>query len=155
MLNIQIDAGDVPSVLAALADQRNANAVVNAAAETFVDDVLDWVKAGKGFTSRTGKLEQSIVWWPLGGNAAEVYANADYAPHVEYGTSPHVIEPRAGRKGMKIPVSGGGGYIIRRKVNHPGSKPHPFFFADLDNRKQHMQERALSVLAARIAQAVA
>lgn len=153
MLHIHLDVGNAPSVLASLVDQRNAHAVVNAAAESFVDDTLDWIKAGKGFTPRTGQLEQSINWRPAGNGIAEVFAQAEYAPYVEYGTSPHVIEPKPGRGGLKIPVSGGGGYIIRRKVNHPGSKPHPFFFADLDNRKQHMQERALSVLAARIAQA--
>lgn len=150
MMSITLDLGKVPSVLAALADQRNAQAVANAAAESFVDDTLDWIKAGKGFTPHTGQLEQSINWLPVGNGSAEVFAQAEYAGFVEYGTEPHVIAPKAGRQGLKIPVTGGGGYIIRRAVNHPGSKPHPFFFADLDNRKQHMQERALSVLAARI-----
>ena len=153
MISIQLDLGDVPSVLAALSDQRNAQLVANAAAESFVDDTLDYIKAGKAFKPHTGQLEQSINWRPAGDGSAEVYAQAAYAGFVEHGTEPHVITPRAGRKGLKIPVSGGGGYIIRRSVNHPGSRPHPFFFTDLDGRKQHMQERALSVLARRIEQA--
>lgn len=152
MLKISLDLGDAPSVLAALGDQRSLQAVVNAAAESYVDDTLDYIKAGRAFTPHTGQLEQSINWLPTGNNAAEIYANAAYAPFVEYGTQPHVIQPKDGRKGLKIPVSGGGGYIVRRKVNHPGSKPHPFFFADQDSRQAHMQQRALSVLAARLTQ---
>ena len=151
MLSIKLDLGKAPSVLAALADQRLAQAVVNAAAESYVDDTLDYIKAGKAFASRTGQLEQSINWLPSGNGSAEVYANATYAPYVEYGTPPHTILPKAGRKGLKIRVLGSG-YIIRRKVNHPGSKPYPFFFTDLYNRQQHMQQRGLSVIAAKLAQ---
>lgn len=155
MLSIQLDLGKVPSVLAALADQRNAQLVANAAAESFVDDIHDWIAAGKGFTPRSpgGGLEQAINWRPAGNGSAEIYANKDYAGYVEHGTgvhvghSPWVIGPKDGRKGLKIPVSGGGGHIVSRSVTHSGSKPHPFFFADLDARKTHMQERALSVLA--------
>lgn len=150
MINIQLDKGNVPSVLAAFSDPRNVGLVVKAAAEAYVDETLDWIKAGQAFTSHTGQLEQSINWRPAGENAAEVYANAEYAGFVEHGTGPHIISPKPGRAGLKIPVAGGGGYIIRRSVNHPGSKPFPFFFADVAQREQRMQARALSVLAAHI-----
>ena len=153
MLNISLDLGDVPAVLAALSNPKIAQQVVNAAAESYVDDVHDWIGAGQGFTPRTGILQQSINWRPGGNGTAEIYANAEYARFVEEGTKPHKINPKAGGKGLKIPVAGGGGYVIRRGVNHPGSKPHPFFFADMVDRSRHMQERALSVLASRIAQA--
>lgn len=150
MLKISFDLGDVPSVLAALADPANAQAVVNAAAESFVDDTHDWIAEGNSFTPRTGRLQQAIDWRPSGNGSAEIYANTEYASYVEEGTQPHVIQPKPGRKGLKIPVASGGGYIIRRSVNHPGSKPHPFFFVDLDNRQLHMQQRSLSVLATRL-----
>jgi hypothetical protein len=153
MISISIDPGNTPSVLEALRDTRNAQLVANAAAESYVDDTHDWIDAGHAFKPRTGQLQQAINWHPGGNGSAEVYANAEYAGWVEGGTDPHVIAPKPGRKGLKIPMAGGGGYIIRRAVNHPGSKAHPFFFADLDNRQQHMQERALSVLAAKLAQA--
>lgn len=153
MISIKLDLGNAPSVLAALADIRNDQLMANAAAGSYVDDTLDWIAAGRAFTPHTGQLEQSINWRPAGFGEAEVYANAEYAGWVEDGTEPHVITPKAGRNGLKIPVSGSGGYIVRRSVNHPGSKPYPFFFADLADRQQHMQERALSLLAARIAQA--
>ncbi|PPD36064.1 MAG: transcriptional regulator [Methylomonas sp.] len=123
--------------------------VANAAAESYVDDTLDWIQSGQAFEGHTGQLEQSINWRPESGGVAEVFANAAYAGYVEFGTRPHVIEPKPGRKGLKIPVSTGGGFIIRRRVNHPGSKAHPFFFADQDNREQHAQERGLLVLALR------
>ena len=152
MLAISLDLGKVPSVLAALADQANAQAVVNAAAEAFVKDTHEWIKSGNAFTPRTGRLEQSIGWHPNGDGSADVYANADYAPYVEYGTGPRVISARPGRDGVKVRAPGVG-YVLARESNHPGSKPHPFFFADLDTRQQHMQQRALSVLAARLATA--
>ena len=148
MITVSLDLGDTPSVLRALADPRLAGKAAKAAAEAFTDETLDWIAAGRAFTSRTGILEQSIGWRPTGLNAAEVYVNADYAPYVELGTRAHVIEPKPGRKGLKIPVVGGGGYIIRRSVQHPGSKPYPFFFADRARREQSMTARALSVLAA-------
>jgi len=149
---ITLDLGNAPSVLAALADPALQNAVVYAAAESYNDDIHDWIDAGRGFTPRSpgGGLEQAINWRPAGTGRAEIYANKDYAAYVEYGTGPHVIEPRAGRKGLKIPVPGGGGYIVRRSVNHPGSRPHPFFFADQSNRAERMTARALSVLSAHI-----
>jgi hypothetical protein len=153
MIKIDLDTGNAPSVLAALADPGNVQAIVNAMAESYVDDTLDYIKAGSAFTAHTGQQEQSIGWLPEGDGGAVIYANAAYAGYVEYGTDPHVIAPKDGRKGLKIPVTGGGGYIIRRSVNHPGSKPHPFFFADLDGRQRHMQERAMRVLAVRMTQA--
>jgi hypothetical protein len=151
MISITLDLGNVPSVLAALADGGIAQRVANAAAESYVDDTLDCVAEGKAFKSRTGQLEQSIGWRPAGMGLSEVYANAAYAPFVEHGTAPHVILPRH-RKALKIPVPSGG-YILRRQVNHPGSRPYPFFFAGREERVEHMRERGLSVLAAVIAQA--
>jgi len=168
MITIGIDLGNVPSVLDAMRDARMAQLIANAAAESFVDDVHDWIGAGKGFTPRSpgGGLEQAINWDPGADGEAEVFARAEYAGYVEHGTGEFVghkawvIGPKPGRKGLKIPTGGnaspvgpqmaGGGYVLRRQVTHHGSKPHPFFFADLDDRKQHMQERALSVLAAHI-----
>lgn len=152
MLSITLDLGKAPSVLAALADQRNAQLVANAAAESYVDDTLDYIAAGKAFTPRTGQLEQSINWTAAGNGSAEVFAQAEYAGWVEQGTDAHIIRPKD-RKALRFPVAGGAGFGFARVINHPGSKPHPFFFADLDARKDHMQARALSVLAARMAQA--
>jgi len=146
VLNISLDLGNIPSVLAALGDPRMAQKIANVAAECYNDDVHDWIDAGKGFTNRTGQLESNTNWHGNGDGSATVYANTDYAGFVEDGSGPHVIKPKDGRKGLRFGVSGGG-YIIRRGVNHPGSKPHPFFFADISRREAHIQDKVLSVLA--------
>lgn len=101
-------------------------------AESWVEQTQDWIGAGRSFTGRTGHLEQSIGWRPVG-DGAEVYAQADYAGYVERGTEPHVIRPRPGRKALRF-FSGGGAAVIRREVHHPGTDPMPFFFADEDRR---------------------
>ena len=69
---------------------------------------------------RTGFLTQSfraelttglLRWFPT----------ASYAPHVEFGTKPHVILPKEKQAlywpGARHPV---------KRVNHPGQKPNPF-----------------------------
>ncbi len=149
MSSITFDVGNAPSVLAALRDPRNAQLVANAMAESYTDDTLDYIQAGRSFTGRTGQLAQSIGWRPAGNGTAEVYANAAYARFVEKGTQPHVIRPR-NRQALRFPVSGGG-FGFARVINHPGSRARPYFFADQDNRAQHMQAAALSVLARIIA----
>ena len=145
MIEISLDLGNTPSVLAALADPRITDKLVKVGAEVYVDETLDWIDAGKAFKGRTGILEQSIGWNFAGNGTAEVFANAEYAGWVEEGTEPHVIEPRAGRSALKIPSSAGG-FFFTGKVDHPGSKPHPFFFADRDNREDKMQAKMISVL---------
>lgn len=151
MLDIRFDLGNTPSVLAALSDPGNAQRIANAAAESYNDDIHEWIRAGRGFTPRqAGGLEQSINWHPNGDGSATVHADKDYAGFVEYGTEPHVIGPR-NRRALRFPVGGGAGFAFAREVNHPGSRPYPYFFAEPAARTEHMQERALSVLASRLA----
>ena len=158
MITISLNLGNVPSVLAAMGDPRIMQRVVNAAAEAYVDAIHDWIGSGHSFTpgpredvngrprSSDGGLQQAINWRPAGNGTAEVYANKDYAWWIEAGTRPHIIRPKNG-KGLKIPVAGTDGYIVRRVVHHPGTRPLPFFFNDRRNRIAHMEARALSVLA--------
>lgn len=150
MSSITFDLGNAPSVLAALRDPHNAQRVANAMAESYVDDTLDWIQSGRSFTGRTGQLAQSIGWRPAGGGSSEVYANAEYAGFVENGTRPHVIRP-GNRLALRFPVGGGAGFGFARMINHPGSRPHPFFFADSSVRSEHMQAAGRSVLAGIIA----
>lgn len=151
MSTIGFDVGRLPSVLAALQNPAIAQRVANAAAESYNDDIHNWIHAGRGFTPRTGGgLEQHINWRPLGNGAAEVYANKDYAGYVEHGTRAHVIRPRNARA-LRFPVLGGGGFGFARSINHPGSRPHPYFFANADARSQRMQAKARLVIAQAIA----
>lgn len=150
MSSITFDLGNAPSVLAALRNPGNAQLLANAMAESYTDDTLDWIQSGRSFTGRTGQLAQSIGWRPAGNGSAEVYANAEYAGFIENGTRPHVIRPRSGRA-LRFPIGGGAGFGFARVINHPGSRPHPFFFADSAARSEHMQAAGLSVLARIIA----
>src|SRR5258706_247497 len=75
---------------------------------------------------RTGFLVQSfraevttgmLRWFPT----------ASYAPHVQFGTKPHVILPK-NKKALYWP---GAAHPVR-KVNHPGSKGYAFMERILD-----------------------
>jgi hypothetical protein len=101
------------------------------AAETYTRDIHDWIDTGRAFTPRTGNLQRSITWYMNTDTSARIIAQADYAKYVEFGAKPHAILPKR-RKALKIPTPDG--YIFRKKVSHPGSKPYPFFFANLQDR---------------------
>lgn len=146
MISITLDVGNVSSVLAAFSHPQLAQRIVNAVAESYTGDTLDWIQAGHAFTTRTGQLEQSIDWHPNGNGSSTVFANAEYALPVEFGSKPHVIRPKNG-KALRFSVGGGAGFGFARVINHPGSKAHPFFFADRDKRVDNMQAAAMSVLA--------
>lgn len=151
MISIAWDPGQAFSVLDALKDARLASLAAKAAAETYTEETLDWIRIGKSFTTRTGQLEQSIGWRPEG-DGAVVYANAEYALYIEEGTKgPYPIRPKH-RKALRIPVPGGG-YLFRKLVMHPGIKAKPFFFADFDAREQKMQDAVRGVLARKLGMA--
>lgn len=161
MISINLDLDDFFAVLRGLQDPAVTRSVIYAMAERYNDDIHDWIDAGRGFAlDGEGHLQQSINWEPLGEAGAAVYANADYAPYVEFGTGipagheQWVIGPKEGRKALKIPVTGGAGYIFRRSVIHKGSRPKPYFFADLEGRKQRMLEAGRERLAQRINAAI-
>jgi len=175
MFDISLDLGNVPSVLAAMSNPHIAQHVANAAAQEYITDTHNWIADGHSFVSR-GQLAQNINWRPLTNGEAEVYVNSgmhvtpgeDGAPdrliefrelayYIEYGTGEFVghrdwvIGPMPGRKGVKMKVTGGEGYIVRRQFKHHGSRPHPFFFADTQNRQTDMGNAARSVLASYMA----
>jgi hypothetical protein len=105
-------------------------------AEDYVEAIRDWIDAGRSFTPRTGRLEQETGWRPTA-EGAEVFSQAPYAPFLEYGTEAHLISPRAGRKALRF-FPQGGGMLIRRSVQHPGTDPMPFFYADTERRESLM-----------------
>lgn len=65
---------------------------------------------------------------------AVVGTDLKYAPYVEYGTAPHVIEAKNAKVlATKSGVGGGGAWIYFGKtVNHPGSHAKPFFGPAVD-----------------------
>ncbi len=110
---------------------------VKRAAEDYVENVHEFIDAGKTFTPRTGFLQQSIGWRPLSKFRAKVFVNAKYASFVEYGTQPHVIKPKK-RKALRWEEEGQ--QFFAKKVFHPGNKPYPFFFADFEARAKSAQQ---------------
>ena len=86
---------------------------------------------------KTGNLGRSIHLGAVTEHTADTIASASYAADVEFGTRPHVIVPRKGKalrwpaSGSKTTLSGrlasgGGSYAFAKKVNHPGTRPHPY-----------------------------
>lgn len=79
------------------------------------------------YKDRSGDLTASIGSKLLASGhdvaLGEMTAKAPYASHVEGGTEPHVILPKNGQF-LKFVVNGR--TVFARKVNHPGTKPHPF-----------------------------
>jgi len=120
--------------------RRAIRKAVKAAAERYTEMIHDYIDAGKAFKPRTGILQQSIGWRAEGDDKAVVFANAEYAPYVEYGTRPHPIRAKK-RRALKIPLEGGE-VLFRKAVRHPGSRPYPFFFAEQARREREANEAA-------------
>ena len=116
--------------------ERGSRRGVLAAAATYTEMVHDWIDSGQSFASQSGELQQSTGWRPDGAGAV-VYAEAEHAEYIEDGTKPHVIKP-AHRKTLRF--SGDGAYVFARVVQHPGTEPRPFFFADMANRERAMKD---------------
>lgn len=157
MISISWDPGQALSVLDSLRDAKLAALASKAAAETYTDQVLDYIQLGKSFRSKTGQTEQSIGWRPEG-DGAVVRANAETALYLEEGTGlygpkkaryPIRPKPGGGRKFLRIPVAGGG-YLFRKLVMHPGIQAKPFFFADFEAREEKMAEAVRGVIARKL-----
>lgn len=52
-----------------------------------------------------------------------VGTNVEYAPFIEFGTSPHVITPN---KNQSLKFSVGGETVFAKHVEHPGTRPYPY-----------------------------
>lgn len=72
---------------------------------------------------RTGRLRQSIQV-RVHGHQIVVGPDTEYAAFVEFGTKPHVIRAKPGKKALAFKVAGQ--TVIVKSVNHPGTKPNPF-----------------------------
>lgn len=100
----------------------------------YYEMVHEHIDSGRSFTPRTGNLQQSILW-QSSGLSGKVYANKKYAPFVELGTRPRIIRPRRA-KALAFTVEGK--LLFASEVKHPGSRPYPFMFADLQRRKREI-----------------
>jgi len=56
----------------------------------------------------------------------------DYGKHVEFGTPPHIIEPKD-KQALRF-KGGKGKFVFAKKVRHPGSRPNPFIRNTIQNK---------------------
>lgn len=126
-------------VIGQAALERRLAAIASAATPTAVLRnlaLLTVTYAKAAVPRRTGNLGRSILVASVSASAATVAARASYAPDVEFGTRPHVITPRA-KAALRFAASPAGArlsgtprkgaaVVFAARVNHPGTKPHPF-----------------------------
>jgi hypothetical protein len=77
--------------------------------------------------TRTEVLRRSIGVKSINWRNFKVYSNAKYAPYLEFGTRPHIINP-VRRKALRFLYKGK--IVFAKKVHHLGTKPSPFFFPE-------------------------
>ena len=84
---------------------------------------------------KTGNLLHSFRFKesPL---AARWFPTANYAGAVEFGTRPRTIVAKG--KALRIPI--GGGFIFRKSVNHPGTKPRRYMQQIVDRSKPDVEK---------------
>jgi len=88
-----------------------------------------------------GILRNSINVEPTNnGFGADVGTNVHYAPHVEFGTAPHVIRVK-NKKALSD-----GKKMFGKKVNHPGTKAQPFLYPAWDQERKVFLEKAEAIL---------
>jgi len=97
---------------------------------------------------RTGFLTQSFRA-EMANLTLRWYPTASYAPYVEFGTAPHIIQPRDAQAlywpGAQHPV---------KLVHHPGTKPQDFMGAIVERSQEEINEQfgnALQQIVAQIA----
>lgn len=80
------------------------------------------------FKHRTHKLEKSTRYKVVrtrGGHVVRLLNGRRYAPFIEFGTRPHVIQARRARA---LRFVAGGQVLFRKSVNHPGTRPYKFLW---------------------------
>lgn len=131
--------------------EARLTAVFRDAAQTVANDVREPVGAGGHMPVDTGNLRRSLMASTseiptISNNADQRFAGndqqinlviagaeigqtiylgfqANYAAHMEYGTSPHVIEPK---EKLALHWYQNGTGVFAKKVHHPGTRPFGF-----------------------------
>lgn len=80
---------------------------------------------------KDGRLRGSITR-DVKRDVAIVGTNVEYAPHIEYGTRPHIITVKNAR------VLSDGKQIFGRSVNHQGTKAQPFMRPAIDKNRKNL-----------------
>ena len=140
ILNVKIEGLEDLSFLPEKA-KKAAQKAIKAAGKEYYKQVQDDIDAGNSFTPRTGNLQDSITFRYRNFQSI-IGAHKEYAPYVEYGTRPHKIRAKNARF-LTIPTDDG--FLFVKEVNHPGSKPYPFMFLNLEKRLKQATDKAWEV----------
>lgn len=117
-----IGSADITSLAEALRESAGASEVTT---ENVLLNSANYLKADMESLAAvdTGRMRQSIAVRKQGQDIV-IGPNTEYAGYVEFGTKPHVIEPKPGKKALAFKM--GGNTVIVRRVKHPGTKAQPF-----------------------------
>jgi HK97 gp10 family phage protein len=143
MIEIVVDTKDIQSIIDVNMSKKVKEIVVKTANffETTAKEQLRKVVYKKSVPwTRTGKAQQSIVMRVKSNNEAQVYMGVNYGKFIEYGTKPHVIQ---GKPILSWKV--GGQRFFARRVNHPGTKPRPFWRPTIKLTKGKIPEIVSSI----------
>ena len=121
--------------------KRAAKKAIKAAGKEYYNQIHEDIDSGKSFTPRTGNLQQSITI-RFEGYKAIIGTHKEYAPFVEYGTKAHTIKPKNAKV---LAINTENGILFRKLVKHPGSKPYPFMFLNLERRLKQATDKAFEV----------
>jgi hypothetical protein len=105
------------------------------------DGAVEHVQQHPGFTRRTGELQDSTKWRLIrtaGGRVLRVQNAAKHARPIESGSRAHVIQARPGKV---LRFRSGGGFVFRRKVNHPGNRAYRFLSRATNAAGQQLGKR--------------
>lgn len=91
---------------------------------------------------RTGNLARSIQF-ELTGMAVRVGSDDPIAKIMEFGSRPHVIQPRSKRV---LRFQSGGQVRFSRKVNHPGTRAYRFLRGALEAKQDYLSRLARSMV---------
>lgn len=116
-------------------------AIENAVSKEIRDTIYKVERQGKELAPiDTGDLRGSITT-EGGGLEYAVDSNLEYAPYMEFGTSPHIIE------GNPLLVwEENGETIYRHRVNHPGNEAYLYLKKAFDTQTNGLEDRLLEAI---------
>ena len=119
--NFTVTIPKLPALQKALASYPSIATPIVQAAVVAAQAILAKFTTAATVPIKTGYLVQN--WgFDIGNLQARWYPKAAYAPYVEFGTAPHVIEAKNARVLANVQT----GQVFGRRVNHPGTKANPF-----------------------------
>ncbi len=150
---VRVDFTELESALVRL--ESAVDSRMRMALQQVAGEVADHAKEHHEYQDRTGRLTQSIRAEEVQGSFSDGFRvnmiagglRVSYASHVEFGTRPHVIEPRR-RKALRFIQNGETRFA--RRVRHPGTRAYHFMtnaLAAKTERLEKMMDLALELAA--------